>query len=44
MRLDKYISEFKNIDSRTKAKKLVLAGFVLVNGKALLDPSYDVKE
>ncbi len=44
MRLDKYISEFKNIDSRTKAKKLILAGFVLVNGKALLDPSYDVKE
>lgn len=44
MRLDKYLSEFKNIDSRTKAKKLILAGFVLVNGKALLDPSYDVKE
>ena len=44
MRLDKYLSEFKNIDSRTKAKKLILAGFVLLNGKALLDPSYDVKE
>ncbi len=44
MRLDKYLNEFKDIDSRTKAKKLILGSFVYVNGKIILSPSYDVDE
>lgn len=44
MRLDKYLNEFKDVDSRTKAKKLILAGFVSINGKITLSPSYELNE
>lgn len=44
MRLDIYISKLNNIDSRTKAKKLINGGFVQVNDKIIDFPSYDVDE
>ena len=44
MRLDIYMSKLNNIDSRTKAKKLINGGFVQVNDKIIDSPSYDVDE
>ena len=42
MRLDLYLSESGEVDSRTDAKKFVQAGAVTVNGKTVSKPSYEV--
>ena len=43
MRLDLHLSKLNNI-SRTKAQQLVESNFVLVNGKIVNKPSFDVTE
>ena len=42
MRLDKYLFENKGINSREKAQSLIKQGFVLVDGKSILKPSYEL--
>lgn len=42
MRLDKYILSTFNLRSRTYAENLILTGSVLVNGVAVLKPSFDI--
>ena len=42
MRLDLYLFENKYSKSRTDAKNLIVGGFVKVNGKIVLKPSFDV--
>lgn len=44
MRLDLYLAENGFADSREKAKKLISAGLVTVNGKPVTKPSLDVGE
>ncbi len=43
MRLDKYITDRKIVDSRNKAQNLISNGFVSVNNKIKTDSSYEVK-
>ena len=43
MRLDKYITEKYNIQSRNKASELIKAGKVLVNNKISKKPSFDIQ-
>ncbi len=42
MRLDAFLAERALCDSRTDAKKFILAGNVTVNGKVVKKPSYEV--
>ena len=42
MRLDKYLYEKEGISSRTKACRLIKDGHVLVDGKVVLRPSYEL--
>lgn len=44
MRLDKYITENYDIQSRNKATELIKASKVLVNGTLIKKPSFDVSE
>lgn len=44
MRLDKYITERGLAESRTRAEKLILGGFVCVDGKTVNKPSFDIDE
>ena len=44
MRLDKYLQDTYNLRSRTYAENLIRTGGVLVNGKAVRKPSYDVAD
>ncbi len=44
MRLDLYLVRNGFVESRNKAQEIILKGFVNVDGKAILKPSYDVKE
>lgn len=42
MRLDVYLTERSLVDSRTDAKGFILTGAVIVNGKVVTKPSFDV--
>ena len=42
MRLDVFLSEKALVDSRTDAKKFITGGYVSVNKKVILKPSFDV--
>ncbi len=42
MRLDKYLNLNKMIQSREKSKEIIRDGFVFVNGKKILKPSFNV--
>ena len=44
MRLDKYLTENKYVDSRTRAEKLILSGNVIVDGQRREKPSFDIDE
>lgn len=44
MRLDKYLQDTYNLRSRTYAENLIRTGGVLVNGKIVTKPSYDVTD
>ena len=44
MRLDKYLTERGYADSRTRAEKLIAAGGVIVDGKKITKPSFDIDE
>lgn len=44
MRLDKYLSDKHKVDSRTKSKKLIIYGYVKVNGVIVADPNFGVGE
>ena len=44
MRLDKYLTEKSYADSRTRAEKLIAAGDVILDGKKIIKPSFDVDE
>lgn len=44
MRLDLFLVQHKNIESRTKAQELIAQGLVLLNNKVLTKPSFDVSE
>lgn len=44
MRLDKYLSENSIVDSRTKAKKLIISGCVKVNGVITDDPNFSIND
>ena len=44
MRLDKYLSDNSLVKSRTHARELIEAGFVLVDGREIKKPSHDVSE
>ncbi len=44
MRFDVYLEKNKYYDSRTKAKLAIEKGEVLVNGKAINKPSYDIDD
>ncbi len=43
-RLDKFLCEARVAASRSQAKKIILKGYVLVNGKVIRDPSFKVSE
>ncbi len=42
MRLDSYLVEIGNLGSRGRAKRAITGGYVKVNGKVIIKPSYDV--
>lgn len=42
MRLDSYLVEIGNLGSRGRAKRAIEEGYVKVNGKVVIKPSYDV--
>ncbi len=44
MRLDQYLVQFKNIESRTKAQDLIQNKNISVNQKIIVKPSFDVSE
>ncbi|MBQ9449403.1 MAG: TlyA family RNA methyltransferase [Acholeplasmatales bacterium] len=44
MRLDVYLTENNHIESRTKAKSLIGDSLVMVNGKIITKPSFEVTE
>lgn len=44
MRLDKYLTERSFADSRTRAEKLISSGNVLIDGKKITKPSFDIDE
>ncbi len=44
MRLDVFIFENGDVQSRTEAKNFISSGAVTVNGKAVTKPSYDVRD
>ncbi len=44
MRLDRYLKEFCDIQSRTKAQELVKKGCVKVDGKTIAKPAFEVEE
>ena len=44
MRLDVYLTENGHAESRQRAKIMITGGFVLVNGKAVVKPSADIRE
>jgi 23S rRNA (cytidine1920-2'-O)/16S rRNA (cytidine1409-2'-O)-methyltransferase len=44
MRLDQFLVQFKNIESRTKAQDLIADGLVSVNGKVTTKPSVRVEQ
>lgn len=44
MRLDKYLTEKGYVDSRTRAEKLIASGNVVLDGKKIIKPSFDVDE
>lgn len=44
MRLDQFLVQFKNIESRTKAQDLILSKNIIVNGKVIEKSSFDVTE
>lgn len=44
MRLDLFLVQHKNIESRTKAQDLITQGLVLFKNKVLTKPSFDVTE
>ena len=44
MRLDLFLVQHKNIESRTKAQDLIAQGLVSLNDKVLTKPSFDVSE
>lgn len=44
MRLDLFLVSSGETKSRTKASELITDGFVLVNGKSITKPSYNVDE
>ena len=44
MRLDQYLVQFKNIESRTKAQDLVLNKCITINGKIILKSSFAVSD
>ena len=44
MRLDIYLTERNQIESRTKAKSLIGDSLVIVNGKIITKPSFEVSE
>jgi 23S rRNA (cytidine1920-2'-O)/16S rRNA (cytidine1409-2'-O)-methyltransferase len=44
MRLDQYLHQYKNIQSRNKASELIKAKQVVVDGKIILKTSFDVNE
>lgn len=44
MRLDLFLVQFKNIESRTKAQDLIAQGLVLLKNKVLKKPSFDVTQ
>lgn len=44
MRLDKYLTENKYVDSRTRAEKHILSGNVIVDGQKREKPSFDIDE
>src|SRR3990170_6389957 len=43
MRLDSYLVEIGNFSSRSRAKRAIIEGFVKVNGKVIIRPSYDIE-
>ena len=43
MRLDSYLVEIGNFSSRSRAKRAITEGFVKVNGKVIIRPSYDIE-
>ena len=44
MRLDQFLVQFKNIESRNKAQDLILNQNIIVNGKVIAKPSFEVAE
>jgi 23S rRNA (cytidine1920-2'-O)/16S rRNA (cytidine1409-2'-O)-methyltransferase len=42
MRLDSYLVEMGDLGSRGRAKRAIINGHVMVNGKVVIKPSYDV--
>ena len=42
IRLDKFLCETRAAASRSQAKKFILKGYVIVNGKVIRDPSFKV--
>lgn len=44
MRLDAYLTEKRLVKSRERAKELIKAGQVIVDGKAVIKPSYETGE
>lgn len=44
MRLDEYLVRYGFVSTRSKAKRAILLGFVLVNSKKITKPSYNVTE
>ena len=44
MRLDQFLMQFKNVESRTKAQDLILNKNISVNGKLIEKSSFDVTE
>lgn len=44
MRLDQFLVQFKNIESRTKAQDLIQNKNIFVNKKLIIKPSYSVSE
>ena len=44
MRLDVYLTETKSVRSRSRAKNLILMGFVNVDGEIIKKAAYEVNE